>query len=94
MKSRMRKRYRVLLIAVMIAAAAVPLGFALSSESAPPIAAPMMRTSVAATVITEPALVTTAPTGESFLHTVPDAAKLFGIGTALFGRAAALRRAA
>lgn len=89
----MRKRYRILLIAAVIAAVAVPLGFALSSESAP-IAAPLIHTSVATAVITEPVLVAPTPAAQSFLQTVPDAAKLFGIGTALFGLAAALRKAA
>jgi len=91
----MRKRYRILLLAAVIAALAVPLGFALSFEAAPAapparearLAAPMAMT------IADPSLVS-APGGATILHSMPDAAKLLGIGTVLFGLAAAVRKAA
>lgn len=88
----MRKRYRVLLLAAIVAAVVVPVGFALSLE-APPVgaraAAPMV---VATSAVTAPALVRTAP-GVADVS-VPEGAKLFAVGTMLCGLAAAVRRAA
>ena len=74
----MRKRYRVLLLAAIVAALGVPVGFALSLDSMP-VATQIVYASVAAPV--------TLPT-----WTMPDAAKLLGIGTLLFGLAAAVRK--
>lgn len=89
----MRKRYRILLFAAVIAALAVPLGFALSSESTPAPAREARFAAPMAMTIADPSLVST-PGGATFLHTMPDAAKLLGVGTVLFGLAAAVRRAA
>lgn len=92
----MRKRYRVFLLAAIVAALVVPVGFALSLESAP------MRTSYSAAVTTAPAAVASSiilkpvpvePATTPFGHSVTDSAKLLLVGTALFGLAAAVRRA-
>ena len=74
----MRKRYRVVAIAVLVAALGVPVGFALSLDSAP-----------LATQLVYAGVGTTASLPWS---TMSDAAKLLGVGTLLFGLAAALRR--
>ena len=75
MVSRMRKRYRVLL-AALLAALIVPVGFALSLDS--PIATQFVHANLA--------------TPESVPFAMPDAAKLLGVGTLLFGLAAAVRK--
>lgn len=72
----MRKRYRVLLLAALVAALVVPVGFALSLDSAP--------------VATRFAVGVMAPA--SLQWTMPDAAMLLGVGTLLFGLAAAVRK--
>ena len=73
----MRKRYRVVALAVLVAALGVPVGFAVSLDS--PIATQFVYAGVG----------TTASLPWS---TMSDAAKLLGVGTLLFGLAAALRR--
>ncbi len=92
----MRKRFRVPLLAAIVAAVAVPVGFALSLESAAPVhevaaSHGIVATSVSTSVVS-PLVVGSAPASTD-LHAVPDAAKLFFVGTALFGLAAAVRRA-
>jgi ABC-type sugar transport system permease subunit len=74
----MRKRYQVLLFAALVAALVVPVGFALSLDSTP-IATQLVRSAVATPVVL-PSWV------------MPDAVKLFIIGTVLIGLAAAVRR--
>ena len=74
----MRKRYRVLLLAALVAALVVPVGFALSLDSTP-IATQFVHAGVGTTASLQ-------------WWTMPDAAKLLGIGTLLFGLAAAVRR--
>ena len=80
----MRKRYRVLLLAVVVAAFIVPVGFALSLESDlgasyshPRAVTARAETSAAAAPV---------------LPKIPEGAKLFVVGTALFGLAAMMRR--
>jgi hypothetical protein len=94
----MRKRYRVLFLAAIVAAFIVPVGFALSLESA--AATPHVRYGAAKPATTQTALVTAAvvhpiyrPATESSPRPVPDVAKLFAVGTVLFGLAAVVRRA-
>jgi hypothetical protein len=74
----MRKRYRVLILALLVAALVVPVGFALSLEStvshAQTAAAPLFATTL--------------------LSPVPDGAKLLVVGTILIGLAAFVRKAA
>jgi len=91
-----RKRYRVLVLASLVAAFIVPVGFALSLETGPgwrsnalpeTFAAP----GIAATVVMPRSGATDIV--RSFSHPVPDAAKLFIIGSVLIGLAAAVRKA-
>ena len=96
----MRKRFRVLLFAALVAAFAVPVGFALSLESTPrwrtarPAAfAPAASTAVAASVVMSgPPAATGGPT-QSLRDPLPDAAKLLLVGSILIGLAAAVRKA-
>src|SRR2546425_1139807 len=101
----MRKRYRVLMLAATAAALIVPVGFALSLESAPvtpqarfaaavPAPAERVIPTAAATALTAP--ISThfvSPAAGSLFEAVPDAAKLLCVGTVLFGLAAAIRKA-
>jgi len=85
------------LLAAIVAAVIVPVGFALSLESTPLSAHPRSTVVVATTASTAPmpALVQSESSGIADLFgPVPDGAKLFFLGTVLFGLAAALRRAA
>ncbi len=99
----MRKRYRVLILASLVAAFIVPVGYALSVEST---ASPTRSSyadivpsgalpSVAAAVVTAPVTLraerddSTAP----LFAPLSDATKLAGIGTILFGLAAVVRKA-
>ena len=92
----MRKRYRVLILAALVAALVVPVGYALSIDSA--LKAPRTRYAVAipaATVVAAPMVMPrvgdAAP--NSLLRPLADSAKLLCIGTMLFGLAAAVRKA-
>jgi TRAP-type C4-dicarboxylate transport system permease small subunit len=76
---RMRNRYRVLFLAALVAALVVPVGFALSLDSTP-VTSTFMRSAVAS-----PAVLPS--------WSMPDGAKLFFVGTVLFGLAAAVRKA-
>ena len=101
----MRKRYRVLIFAALVAALVVPVGYALSVESTPaatpythfaavvPTAGSVASTATVAAVAAPIAIRTAASPSESPVYQVPDAAKLLGIGTVLFGLAAAVRKA-
>lgn len=101
----MRKRYRVLIFAALVAALVVPVGYALSVESTPaatththyaavvPTAASVASTAAAAAVVAPIAISTAGPQSASPVYQMPDAAKLFGIGTVLLGLAAAVRKA-
>lgn len=74
----MRKRYRVLILAALVAALIVPVGFALSLESPMPARSPdTMARSVMLSI-----------------PTLPDPARLFVVGTLLIGLAAFVRKAA
>ena len=99
----MRKRYRVLFFAALVAALVVPVGYALSIESTPAVGhtrhaavpAPAVATVPevpAAAAVAAPIVMRTSESSESPLQ-VSDAAKLFGIGAVLFGLAAAVRKA-
>jgi hypothetical protein len=97
----MRKRYRVLILAVLAAAIAVPLGLALSLESTPTHTVAVRSQSphvsdvsditivAASSARTHLALVQTSAPDRSRL---PDGAKLFFVGSALFGLAGVMRR--
>jgi hypothetical protein len=98
MKRAMRKRYRVILLAAIVAALVVPVGFALSLESgaatqrveAMSMAPRAYATPTAAIVSVRPAA---APLPVHPADSVPDGAKLFVVGAGLFGLAAVVRRA-
>src|SRR5262245_34794395 len=95
----MRKRYRVLLFAAVVAAFVVRVGFALSLENKPVAttihslylpSSVVASTAVASTVLVSSATAAAAPLS---LPDVPDAAKLLLVGTILFVLAAAVRKA-
>jgi hypothetical protein len=95
----MRKRYRVLIFAALVAALVVPVGYALSIDSTHTAtrwryadAAPMAATAVATPVVMIRHATDAAP-ASTILSPVTDAAKLLCIGTVLFGLAAAVRKA-
>ena len=96
-KNAMRKRYRVLLLAVIVAALAVPVGFALSLESPTPAKPRLSYAAVPAaqaasfTATTMVTLRSAEPRSPS--RPVADGTKLFLVGTILVGLAAAVRRA-
>ena len=88
------------MLAVLAAALAVPLGFALSLEStartvivAPPAASQGDISIVAASAArSQLALVQTSTRADSAFPTLPDGAKLLFVGSALFGLAGVMRR--
>ncbi len=88
-----RKRFRILLLAAIVAAVAVPVGFALSLDPAPPVHSVHYVASVTPTAL--PVLVATNGSIPSVasVHTAQDAVKLLLVGTVLFGLAAAVRKA-
>jgi hypothetical protein len=94
----MRKRYRVLWLAAIVAAVIVPFGFALSLEPAAIVRteapASIVAVSSAAPVVLDirhhaPPLSATLP----FKTGISDSARLFLLGTVLIGLAIAVRRA-
>jgi hypothetical protein len=88
-----RRRFRVPLLAAIVAAVAVPVGFALSLE--PATLAPGRATGVAPAAIVMRSSDTDVVLRARAFSTLPelsDAAKLLLIGTALFGLAAVLRK--
>jgi hypothetical protein len=93
----MRKRYRVLLLAAIVAAFIVPVGFALSLESSATTATYARYVApapVAHAAVVAPALMPARQsTARSSTDPVPDGAKLFAVGTVLVGLAAAVRKA-
>ena len=97
----MRKRYRVLVFAALVAALVVPVGYALSIDSKPKPKTtharyevmPATAANVVAAPVMLPHMTTVADTSASEMVPMFDAAKLLCIGTVLFGLAAALRKA-
>ena len=93
----MRKRFRVLLLAAIVAAAAVPFGFALSVQSVQSTthsgSGLLATTSVANTAgaLVRPGDSSSVP----FLRPIPipDSAALLFVGAVLFGVAAVVRKA-
>jgi len=84
-----RKRFRILLLAAIVAALAVPVSFALSLEPAP-TAHHTVTSAVSSAAV--PALVRAGGAIAS-VHTAEDAVKLLLVGSILFGLAAAVRKA-
>jgi hypothetical protein len=90
-----RKRYRVLILAVLVAAIAVPLGFALSLETTPAVvvASPTPDIAImAATARSHAMVVQASAPRRTLIPTLPDGAKLLFVGSALFGLAGVMRR--
>jgi hypothetical protein len=88
----MRKRYRVLVFAALVAALGVPVGFALSLESgAGDLAVPTPV--IAAATVAAPLAADSATATRPNLPSIPDGAKLLLVGTTLFGLASAVRKA-
>ncbi len=93
----MRKRYRVLLFAALVAALVVPVGYALSIDSRqkPASARYDVVPTANVSVVAAPAMMPqNADTTPEILSPMSDATKLLCIGTVLFGLAAAVRKAA
>ena len=90
----MRKRFRVLLLAAIVAAIIVPVGFALSLEPASGTTYRSSTTAPAAMMVTTLPLDGGAVDGWfARFPAVPDPVKLVIIGTSLFGLAAIVRKA-
>jgi hypothetical protein len=94
----MRKRYLVLLLAALVAALVVPVGFALSLESATRAAhANRAVAGAASSVVTDMTALSAsalATVGSvPIARSVPDSAKLLLVGTVLLGLAAIVRKA-
>jgi hypothetical protein len=99
----MRKRYRVLFFAALVAAFAVPVGFAWSIDSSqvrtahipqrPAVAVPPASTTLTSSVVLAAPAAERAPQGVLQMPAVPDSAKLLLVGTILFGLAAFVRKA-
>jgi uncharacterized membrane protein len=101
----MRKRYRVLIFAALVAALVVPVGYALSVESVPSAShsnasfatvVPAGSVSIvpAAAIVAAPVIhATSGAPAAPILQPASDSVKLFGIGTLLFGLAAFVRKA-
>ena len=90
----MRKRFRVLLLAAIVAAIAVPVGFALSLE--PAASATYHATPVAPAAMVLTSLPIDGAEGSGWFRSladVPDSVKLVIVGTSLFGLAAVVRKA-
>jgi hypothetical protein len=93
-----RKRYRILLFAALVAALAVPVGFALSLGAAPstqPSVRPVARPIASAPVVlhTRNAASPSGRTSSSWIPQGFDTAGLVIVGTVLFGLAAVVRKA-
>ena len=92
----MRKRYRVLIFAALVAALVVPVGYALSFDSRQKPASARYEVVPAAnvSVVAAPGMMPhNADTTPEILSPMSDATKLLCIGTVLFGLAAAVRKA-
>ena len=89
----MRKRIRILLFAALVAAVVVPVGFALSLPAGPlSVSAAHGVVPIAQVTATRLPLVASTSAAVTVLPHFSEGAKLFAIGTALFGLAAAMRR--
>jgi hypothetical protein len=83
----------VLILAAIIAAVVVPVGFALSREADVMPTRQTNGVALAASTVATPAVVIPIATDPAlFLPAVPEGAKLIFVGTVLFGLAAAMRR--
>jgi len=99
MRVRIRKRYRVLVFAAIVAALVVPVGYALSIEPQPiaKYARNTVVTTAATSVMASPVAIRAdagrTVVGEAAGWAEPDSAKLLLVGTILLGLAAMVRKA-
>jgi hypothetical protein len=96
----MRKRYRVLMIAALVAAFAARFGYGLSMEAQRSIsvnarngAAQTASAIVAAPAVLHPAMPASPHVTNPTYTPLPDAGKLLLVGTILFGLSALVRKA-
>jgi hypothetical protein len=92
---RIRKRFRVLLLAAFVVTIVVPVGFALTVRPEPLAMRARTDGSHADTSLPLPAAVLLVTTGAdgSIPEDLPDALRLFFMGAILFGLAAVVRKA-
>jgi hypothetical protein len=89
----MRKKVRILILAAIVAAVVVPVGFALSLETGNEASAEIHGVvPVSQVTATSRPIVATTSAAVMALPHVPDGAKLLATGSVLFGLAAAMRR--
>jgi hypothetical protein len=86
----------VVVLAAIVAALVVPVGFALSLSSSSSRASVAVRAAVPAESVatTLPVLIASDPAERPLFDDVPDSAKLFLVGTMLVGIAIAVRKSA
>ena len=93
---RIRKRIRVIILAGVVAAVIVPLGFALSVDSGPRVAVSVPAFGVVSATATGPSptpFAVTTLSNPPLLSSSSDAVKLLLVGITFFGLAAIIRRA-
>lgn len=93
---RVRRRYRVIVMAAIVAALIVPVGFALSLSSSPATRRPDVLVRAAVPVesvaMSTSVLVERDPVKGSPFDDVPDSVRLLVVGTSLLGIAIAVRK--
>jgi hypothetical protein len=90
-----RKRYRIVILAALVAAVAVPLGFGLSLDSKSVAVAAPPSTSVGIVAASAKTYALTLPEAKhprTLFPQLPDGMKLLFVGSALFGLAGAIRK--
>ena len=94
MKKELRKRYRVLLLAALVVALTVPLGFALSARPSPSPSPVERRTDAIAASVTMPTRLTVTSTASpAGSRQLLEAIKLVALGSLLMGCASIARKA-
>ncbi|HUR34443.1 MAG TPA: hypothetical protein VM032_11660, partial [Vicinamibacterales bacterium] len=76
----------------LVAAIVVPVGFALSLESSHSVSSTSGDLPIARIRTSHSSLLASTSAAATAMPEIPEGAKLFAIGTALFGLAAAMRR--
>lgn len=95
---RVRRRYRVVVLAAIVAALIVPVGFALSLSSSSAARRPGVVVRAAVPVesvaMSSAVLIERDPVSGSLFDDLPDSVKLLLVGTTLLGIAVAVRKTA